>query len=311
MSQSTQNSPTHTGMLKTIAAAFVTIIAFLGLALLWFKESPTTPFKPTIFQGTTDNNSLPSLSYNNDQAASSIPIKSVLLDKRPSENTSLPASIKQLETPTPQALVRQQNAVKNLDQFFSQLDTKSYYQNTFTEPSSKKHLATLLQKIINNPPVISGEADDLFTLLQNTAHFFRILGAQNISLTKNIISDNKKDIEKLASDLYLVLNDQEALARDYNITPSPEALYSYGCFFLNTMGGRLYMFRRDLELRMLLSYYSLLFVYYAEITGTNHHGLDVRPFLKTLIYEMENYGQKLKQRDIYLARLYNLENSLN
>lgn len=311
MSESTQNNSPHSGMLKTIAAAFITIFIFLGLALVWFKESPTTLLKP--ISSKSSKATLPSLSYNDNRSTASSTIETHLTSNTKDISTTTPVPTQQSSPKiTEQPLqILENNATSGLDSFFVHLNSTSHYQENFPDSNSKDHFSALLQKLIDNPPVVSGEADDLFTLLQNTAHFFRVLGGKNISLTKTIISENKANIEQVAADFYLVLNNQDLLLRHYNVTTTPQSFYSYGCFFLNTMGGRLYMFRRDLEMRMLLSYYSLLFVYYAEIDGENYNGIDVRPFLKTLIYEMENYGQNLKRRDIYLARLYNLENSLN
>lgn len=309
MSDPISNPSTHSGMLKTIVAAFITIIVFIGLAFVWFKESPTALLKPTSEKST--NNILPSLSYNDDKINSTTDKDNSLVVGSATDAPKIDKTQTPLEKSEKHTLFRENTATEQLNKFFTQLDTKPYYKNTFAEAQSKEHFTTLLRKIIDNPPVVSGEADDLFTLLQNTAHFFRILGGKDIALTKKIVSDNKQNIEQLAADLYVVLNNKDILLKDYQIDSATKSLYSYGCFFLNTMGGRLYMFRRDIEMRMLLSYYSLLFVYYAEIDGENYNGIDVRPFLKTLIYEMENYGQNLKQRDVYLARLYNLENSLN
>ena len=37
--------------------------------------------------------------------------------------------------------------------------------------------------------------------------------------------------------------------------PSIEQLYRYACFFLETLGGRSYVFRRDSKVRILTLYY--------------------------------------------------------
>ncbi len=50
----------------------------------------------------------------------------------------------------------------------------------------------LLQKLLDNPPVVIGETDDLFTLFQNTAHFFRILGKENINTAQSDTCDRTK-----------------------------------------------------------------------------------------------------------------------
>lgn len=202
-------------------------------------------------------------------------------------------------------------AMNNLDDFFLYLDQQEYIQLLNLPQNSRNTFSTLVQKLIDNPPVVSGEADDLFTLLKNTAHFFRVLGENNIILLKEIFVHEADKIEILAQDLFIVLNFTEELSLHYNITTTETALYEYSSFLMNTMGGRLYLFRRDMEIRMLVSYYSILFVEQAEQKGLNNHGLDVKPFVTTLIKEIENHGQKLLMRDTYLERLYEIDQRTN
>ena len=46
-------------------------------------------------------------------------------------------------------------------------------------------------------------------------------------------------------------------------------------FFLNTLGGRSYMLRRESKLRMLVSYYAILIVDRANDEKFNRYGIDV------------------------------------
>ena len=202
-------------------------------------------------------------------------------------------------------------STRNLNNFFSYLDKQDYVQVLNLPSDTKTTFTTLLNKLVNDPPVITGESDDLFTLLKNTAHFFRVLGEDNINLLKEIIVHEHQKLEALAEDLFIVLGNSEKLVENYNINLKENTLYEYSSFLMNTMGGRLYMFRRDMELRMIISYYSLLFVDQAEKDGLNQHGIDILPFVATLIKEIENHGQKLQMRDKYLERLYQIEQRLN
>ena len=203
------------------------------------------------------------------------------------------------------------DSIKELDNFFDYLDHQPYIETLNLPSDTKITFSTLIQKLVDNPPVITGESDDLYTLLKNTAHFFRVLGGSNIQLLKAIVSNEEPKLEDTAAELFILLNDQEALQNQFNITLPETALYDYSCFLMNTMGGRLYMFRRDLELRMLMNYYSLLFANQAQQEGRNRHGIDIRPFLIDLIGQMENHGQNLKMRDSYLETLYLLEKQWN
>ncbi len=204
-----------------------------------------------------------------------------------------------------------EQSVKNLNDFFHYLDQQDYIQSLDLADDTKTTFSTLLIKLVNDPPVIIGESEDLFTLLKNTAHFFRVLGDSNLTLLKQIIINENDKLEILARDLFIILNDSKAMQRNFNITLQENTLYEYSCFLMNTMGGRLYMFRRDMELRMIISYYSILFVKKAEEEGLNQHGIDILPFVASLIKEIENHGQNLVMRDKYLEDLYQLEQHVN
>lgn len=195
----------------------------------------------------------------------------------------------------------------NLSNLFKGLDEKEYIQQVLLTETSKERFKNILQRLIKSPPIIAGESDDLYNLLQNTAHFFRTLGGENIRLIKSIISNESSEIEIIAANIFTNVSNSESLEREFDIVNENSAIYEYGCFFLNTMGGRLYVFRRNTELRMIINYYALSVVAEAELNGLNNHGIDIRLHLQNLIKELEDYGQKLVFRDNYLQKLYSLE----
>ena len=297
---------------------FVTIVALLiGVGLFYMGRftSPPQPSSATQLTATTPqgntggerSNDQPIQSGTTLQARTEAPTEDIpvtdeaqsIIDKEPA--TFNPVSEFQ---PTQAAVA---DSVKELDDFFDYLDQQTYIKTLHLPSDTKITFGTLIQKLVNNPPVITGESDDLYTLLKNTAHFFRVLGGSNIQLLKTIVTHDEPQLEDTAAEIFVLLNDQQALQEHYNITLPETALYDYSCFLMNTMGGRLYMFRRDLELRMLINYYSILFANQAQQEGRNRHGIDIRPFLINLIDQMENYGQNLKMRDSYLETLYLLE----
>jgi hypothetical protein len=67
-----------------------------------------------------------------------------------------------------------------------------------------------------------------------------------------------------------------------------KTIYEYATFFLNTLGGRSYMLRRDSKMRMLVNYYALLAVDMANDTGRNIYGIDIRPHIDYLFYDINN-----------------------
>ncbi|WP_136808327.1 hypothetical protein [Desulfosediminicola flagellatus] len=200
-----------------------------------------------------------------------------------------------------------QRALTDLELFYSHLDEQDYMQPTLINTPSKVYFSKLIQKVIDNPPIVSGETDDLFNILQNTAHFFRIVGKKNIFTIKAILFKEKDSFEEVLADYYILTKDAAYLAEEFSLNLDQESLYDYAGFFLTTMGGRLYLFRRDSVSRMVVSYYSILIVDEANNRGTNRHGIDIQPAITTLISELENSSAQLKLKDTYLDTLYELK----
>ncbi len=71
--------------------------------------------------------------------------------------------------------------------------------------------------------------------------------------------------------------------------PSQEMIYDYAAFFLNTIAGQAYLFRRGSKIRLLILYYSVLVLDRADRQDLNHFGIDVKPHPLSLISEFENY----------------------
>lgn len=191
--------------------------------------------------------------------------------------------------------------------FYRVLDQQQYIKDVLRETPSQNHFSQLIQKLLDTPPVVSGETNDLFTILQNTAHFFRVMGEENIVLARTILAREKDQYEVLFARYYTLIHQPAHLQETFAITLDKDALYDYAGYFLTTMGGRLYLFRRDPVLRMLISYYSILLVDEANSEGRNRHGIDLRPPVDTLINEIETSGVQLKMRQRYLDNLYDIK----
>jgi hypothetical protein len=200
-----------------------------------------------------------------------------------------------------------QYLIEEINTFYTHLDQQTYMQNFGLKESSKMHFSKLLQKLVDNPPVVIRETDDLFTLLQNTAHFFRIIGKENINILKGILSNEQNSFEKILEIFYALTYQPEYLKKEYSLSIPPDALTDYAAFFLNTMGGRLYLFRRDSTSRMVVSYYAIITIDRANLAGNGGHGIDIRPAILSLIEEIENGGRRLQLREQYLDTLYDLQ----
>ncbi|MGW8288283.1 MAG: hypothetical protein ACWGOD_08570, partial [Desulfobulbales bacterium] len=73
-----------------------------------------------------------------------------------------------------------------------------------------------------------------------------------------------------------------------------------------TLGGQSYLFRRELYLRILVRYYSILIIDRANDMDTNRYGIDIRYTLDSLISEIQGNGG-LENRQEYLENLIRLQ----
>ena len=206
---------------------------------------------------------------------------------------------------------KEDNLIRNLNTFYEHLDQQSYMKDFELNTSSKVHFSRLLQRLNDAPPVVANETNDLFTILKNTAHFFRIIGKENIIVLKGILDREKASFEDVLETFYALTDYPEALEQEYDLTLSQDILYDYAGFFLNTMGGRLYLFRRDSASRMTVSFYAIQVVDRAIREGNNRHGIDLLPAIVFLIDEMESTGKRLLRKEDYLDTLYDLKEMNN
>jgi len=196
---------------------------------------------------------------------------------------------------------------QQLDKFYKHLDSQPYMAGFKLNTTSKSHFSALSKKLLANPPYVTRESDDLYTILKNTAHFFRVSDKNNILMMKGILDNEKGSIEEILSSYYFLLTTPDCSMTTYARGIDRDALYEYACFFLNTMGGRLYLFRRDSLSRMVVTYYAILLVDLANTENNNRHGIALKTPVNMLIAEMETGGSALKQSETYLDKLYDLK----
>ncbi len=198
-------------------------------------------------------------------------------------------------------------ATRQITDFYTTLDGRDYFKAYNVSPSSREHFTALIKKLLANPPKVTGETDDLYTILRNTAHFFRITGKDNVLMMKGVLNSERKSIEKLLANYYTLLSSPDCKTSSYVADLNRDGLYEYACFFLNTMGGRLYLFRRDSLSRMVVTYYAILLIEQANEQNRNSHGISLKPAVNMLISEMETAGSALQHSDVYLDTLYDLK----
>jgi len=195
----------------------------------------------------------------------------------------------------------------SITSFFKMLDSRDYIKAFNLGEESIVYFPALIQRLADNPPVVTGETDDLFTILQNTAHFFRIIGKKNILILKGILDREKDTFEQTLADFYELTLNPQYLEERLDISVTPDSIYLYSGFFLNTMGGRLYLFRRDSMSRMVVSFYAIQNIENANRRGKNRYGIEIKQAIDNLIEEIESSKINLKMRDHYLDTLYDLK----
>lgn len=194
---------------------------------------------------------------------------------------------------------------EQLNGFFTHLDGREYMRSFRSAEPSREYFTALAYRLLDNPPVVTRESDDLYTILKNMAHFFRVIGKDNILLIKTILDRERDKIEDVARDIYLWSTREDCDPELFDFAPELAKMYEYAGFFLNTMGGRSYLFRRDSRSRLVVNYYSVLLVDLANDKGINRHGLDIAQIIPQLVEEIES-SNKLIYKETYLDQLYAL-----
>ncbi|MBN1627486.1 MAG: hypothetical protein JW944_13265 [Deltaproteobacteria bacterium] len=194
--------------------------------------------------------------------------------------------------------------------FFAYIDERGYVKkNKLTGSACDQYLA-MENDLSANVPITSGETENLYNLLQNTAHFFRVLGKERVYLVKDVLTEESDIIEfgmKLFYVWYTYENDNGIRMKEQ---PSLEVMYDYAAFFMNSLGGKSYLLRRDSGVRILTGFYSVLIIDSANDNKLNTNGIDIRPFIKTTCDDMTDYMGLFDKRE-YLGVLEKLKIKYN
>lgn len=193
--------------------------------------------------------------------------------------------------------------------FFEHLDSQDYIRSYTIKTSTLDHMTGIINKLMANPPVVVRETDDLFAILHNMAHFFRILGPKDILLLKDILINEQELVESSMALFYKWSEiEPECSDKDIKIKLPLAGLYEYAGYFINTLGGQSYLFRRALYLRLLVRYYSILIIDRANNVDANRYDIDIRYTLDALISELQ-INRDLENRQEYLENLIILQES--
>jgi hypothetical protein len=163
-------------------------------------------------------------------------------------------------------------------------------------------LATLERK----PPTISAEAYRPSLIIENSYYFFRLLKREKMDIVREVLQYEADLSEPLMGILYHWLMNGRNCDKPPSSASNLDIMYRYAGFFLNTLGGHSYLYRRDSRISLLTIYYSILVVHEANSRGFNEVGLDLRFFLPLIFGEIQSRNDLLYAED-YLQTLTDLQ----
>lgn len=199
-----------------------------------------------------------------------------------------------------------QKMEKDLQDFFTYLDTKDYIRELRIEGGTFNHFIKIIRALSLHPPIPAGEGLNYDMIISNIYHFYRALEHKDLELIKLILKNEADTMEINLALFYKWLMSNDKCGQKEGIPPTLDTIYRYAGFLINSIGGRSYLFRRETRLRLLVYYYSLLIIHEADNKKMNSFGIDITPFLEPLAEEIENY-QFLYFRKEYAGRLINIK----
>jgi len=194
--------------------------------------------------------------------------------------------------------------------FFSYIDGQGYLERNKLTGGAYDQYKLLENDLSYTVPIGSGETKDLYNLTRNASHFYRVLGKQRLFLVKDILTDESDIIEVAMKIFYLWYTYENENGKRMKDRPSLQVMYDYGSYFLNSMGGKNYLLRRDSKIRILMTFYSILIIDIANDKKLNSNGVDIRPYLKTN-YDDINNTLSLNDKMEYLSNLDSLKIKYN
>jgi hypothetical protein len=189
--------------------------------------------------------------------------------------------------------------------FFSYMDDQEYVQSYKFKEGIYRQYQIAIQKLASKPPIITGEMSSLYNIVRNVAHFYRIMGKKRVLLIKQMLQNESEVIESVMRTFYRWFTMDGGGQATVQGRPSLEIMYEYAGYILNTLGGRSYLLRRDPKVRTLTTYYCVLILDRANDEELNSKGIDIRPYIRSSLMEIENYTGLVHQKQ-YLTKLREL-----
>ncbi len=223
----------------------------------------------------------------------------------PEKKTAPPEEIKETKPPVEEDSCHQ--IEKQVIEFFMYLNKKSYIQHIEAGMDTYDRFKGLIRTLSARPPIPAGEAVASRILTGNIFYFFRLLDRKDLRLIREVMRNESDTMEMNLELFYKWFMLGERCPDRERIRPPMDVLYKYAGFFLNTIGGRAYLFRRPMGVRVLVSYYCLLIIHEADKRGKNSYGIDIFPEIAPLAKEISIYPDFQFQSE-YLHQLTRLQN---
>ncbi len=185
------------------------------------------------------------------------------------------------------------------------LDEREYVKAYKLPDGTYRHFLKILNDLAASPPIVTGESSDPSKLKLNQEHFLRVMGRENVSLFLEILSNEAEMMESTAEMIFDWIN-KGMETKSPEIRMTQQEFYLYAAFFLNTLSGKAYLWRRDSKTRILVTYYSILVVDKANRDKANRYNVDIAPAVVQLKDDLVNY-RNLSYRGLYLKKLKGLE----
>jgi hypothetical protein len=228
---------------------------------------------------------------------------SQLGEKGKTSGIPVPAVTVLPEVQAPAAVDACKESRDKLQGLFAYLDRQEYVASHRLAGGAFEHFKGLLARLLERPPFVQRETDDLVQVLQNKAHFYRVLGKKDTLFLRDIIRKEGDILESSFAIFYQALALQEKCKTDGPALQVPlKDVYPYAVFFLNTLGGSSYLIRRDSRVRILTQYYCILILDQANQRRLNKLGLDIRPPLEALIGDLKGTAN-LTRKEEYIETL--------
>jgi len=191
---------------------------------------------------------------------------------------------------------------RRLLSFFKYLDEKNYMQPHGLNESAQEFLQKTVSRLTDHEPQITGEMQEIPTLMKNMAYFYRVLGRKRLDIIREIITHEADIIESAMTNFNQYYQSDTACKNTPVHLPPLETSYHYALFFLNTLAGKNYLLRRNSKLRIIATYYCILIIDRANEKGLNRYGYDIRPQIAMLLGDINDH-KRLVYKEHYLEEL--------